>query len=683
MGVLKYRVADVFCGLGGMVLGYHRARTQMAGHEGRFETVLALDAWDVAAESCHRMTGIKVTLADLFTREQYTAYHAERRCWCRPGKARKSRPRTGETLAECHNAPPPWFRELTPNDIRAMCPGGADAIKASPPCKRFSRLLSNAKANSPRYEALNDLVVRWLWLWLEAFPDNPPRLVIMENVPDIADPKRKVKRRGEDLVDRVERMLAAYKYASRRSKFDCGRIANLAQHRDRFLLVARHVPTTRAVLLEPFETPMRTIGQVIGDLPPPIVDEGIPMHVLPTSTDRTRERLAYVTAGADWRSIERNWMSAPGWRWAAAGRFDVLAPSDAAGDIDPRFDRVAFNTVCRLAGWDQQAPCVQGGGGQSNGNVADPRYGKAWPGILGVRTLDDQAPTLSTRSGPTTGAYSVADDRVVGDPRLAPSDDRHTSKFAVRELDGQARTVTGERGYGGGTIADRRVVEEDPRLTCTPNGATLRVVEADGQSPTITATAGVWSTGTVNLADRRPVDDPAINRPMRNGAFGVQEMDGSADTITGVFDIHNGPAAVADEVPRAGAGRIIIAPDWKAWHASGVWRPAAWHRELTPRECADLQSLPRNGADGRPLLLAGNIDEVREQIGNAVPPDSAQVIAELMLGSLMASDLDVSVGGGSGIWVRDDGVLRWHPTSGGAPMITDADLADAPVELVA
>lgn len=630
MSEVTWTCADFFCGAGGMVGGYEAARAEMCGVRGRFKTILAVDVWPVAAQSCERMNGVRVEVADLFTADQYVQFHAARPCWCGSRAA----------LGACHAAPPPTWVEIQPADLRRLCPEGVRVLKGSPPCKGFSRLLGADAAAAEKYQALNGLVVRWLWLWLEAFPECPPDLILMENVPDIADPKRKKRRRGEALVERVEKMLAAYGYASRRTAFDCGPIAGLAQHRDRFLMVARRVATTQATLLEPFEMEMQTIGDVIRDLPPPVSDFGIPMHVLPGSARKTSERLAFVTGGADWRSIEGNWLSSPGWTFVN----DVLLPTDAAGGIDPRLGRVAHNNVLRLGDWDAQSPCVTGGGGGANGNVADvrmPHSDARHTGKFFVAEFDGAARTVTgSRTG--SGACDVTDPR--------PAEPYYAGTYGVKGMDEQACTVTGRSGVTTGAFS-----VEDTRLTCTPNGATLRVIETDGQSPPVIGTSGVWSSGSMQVADAR------VNAPPRNGSFGVQELDDQADTVTGSIDVHNGPAAVAAPP----AGRVLIAPDWKLWHRTGRWVPRAWHRPFSLKELARLQSFPDLGHDGRPLQLAGTLDEQRMQIGNAVPMAAARVIAELMLATLLASRLGVPVSGGSGIWVREAGVLRWYASSRG------------------
>lgn len=98
---------------------------------------------------------------------------------------------------------------------------------------------------------------------------------------------------------------------------------------------------------------------------------------------------------------------------------------------------------------------------------------------------------------------------------------------------------------------------------------------------------------------------------------------------------------------------MIIAPD------------GTWHRPLTTFELAMLQSFPRFLADGRPLQLTGKSDaKWRERIGNAVPPDAAQAIAETVMRSMLAHSvgdwlMDLN---GSGIWVvpgvREDDLPR-------------------------
>jgi hypothetical protein len=60
--------------------------------------------------------------------------------------------------------------------------------------------------------------------------------------------------------------------------------------------------------------------------------------------------------------------------------------------------------------------------------------------------------------------------------------------------------------------------------------------------------------------------------------------------------------------------------------------------------------------DGRPLTLAGNSDaRWRERIGNMVPPDAAEAIAEEILLSFLASEAKEEFRlTAAGIWVVND-----------------------------
>lgn len=596
----EYTVGHFFCGAGGGVAGYAAARVEAAGVRARFRTVLAVDCWPTALMTCQRMTGAPVQLCDLFDREGYEAFHG------RP--------------------PPPEWSPLTPAGLRAMCPTAPDVVFGSPPCKGFSRLLGASAASAPKYQALNTLVIRWLWLVLEAWPHNPPRLILMENVPDIADPARRRQRRGEALVGRVEAMLASYGYASRRTVHDCGPLGGLAQHRQRFLLVGRHLRRCPTLLYEPFTVPMRTIGDVIGDLPVPVGVQDVPGHDLPRLSEKTWQRLAFVEPGKDWRSIESAWTSAPNWQIAEANGLRFLVPGGADG-LDPRVRAQHHSTVYGVQPWGDRSGTITGTGRPANGafSVADPRLGRtAHNNILRLAAFSDASPCV------TSGTTNVAD------PRLPTSAARHPAKLSVRTFESTAGTIT---GAGGG---DQTTNVADPRLTCAPNGGTLRVVPMSERCPTVTATAGVWSTGSVQLADPRPV------QPMRNGALGVQPFEGPSFTVTGSWDVHAGPAAVADP-------REAIVPIISPW--------GCWHRPPTVRELADLQAFPRVDRDGRLLVIAGGVTDQRMQIGNAVPPAAAQAVAEQMLRTLLSNDLGIVDVQGGGVWVRDAGVLHWYRTS--------------------
>jgi hypothetical protein len=64
--------------------------------------------------------------------------------------------------------PPDGWREATPDDIRAAAGHERPHVCfGSAPCKGFSGLLSESRSTSAKYQALNQLALRGLWLALE------------------------------------------------------------------------------------------------------------------------------------------------------------------------------------------------------------------------------------------------------------------------------------------------------------------------------------------------------------------------------------------------------------------------------------------------------------------------------------------------------------------------------------
>jgi site-specific DNA-cytosine methylase len=132
----------------------------------------------------------------------------------------------------------------------------------SAPCKGFSGLLSETKSLTGKYQALNRLTLRGVWLMLEAYKDDPVELILFENVPRIAT-------RGRHLLDQITGLLRAYGYAVAETTHDCGEIGGLAQSRKRFLLVARHQEKVPPFLYEPEKKQLRAVGDVLGKMPLP------------------------------------------------------------------------------------------------------------------------------------------------------------------------------------------------------------------------------------------------------------------------------------------------------------------------------------------------------------------------------------------------------------------------------
>ena len=198
--------------------------------------------------------------------------------------------------------------------------------------------MSEMLSQTDKYQALNRLTLRGMWLTLEAFQDDPPELIVFENVPRIA-------RRGRNLLDRIGAMLRHYGYAVAETTHDCGELGGLAQTRKRFLLVARHQAKVPPFLYEPPKRSLRAVGDVLGRMPlPGDVERGGPMHRVPMLQWQTWVRLAFVEAGSDWRSLKRlqvenglltDFPRAPGMAWGngprGVHRWEAAAGTGAGG----------------------------------------------------------------------------------------------------------------------------------------------------------------------------------------------------------------------------------------------------------------------------------------------------------------------------------------------------------------
>jgi site-specific DNA-cytosine methylase len=363
------------CGLGGGAAGFNQANPRVGNLRAKFNCLGGIDVDPGAIRNFKRLTGVDGTVMDLFTRDQYTAF------W---GKE-----------------PPSTWTEATPADIRRAARNQhPEIVFISSPCKGASGLLSEALAQTPKYQALNGLTLRCIWLMLEAWKDDPNELIVFENVPRLA-------KRGRHLLDQIHQLLEQYGYAVAETTHDCGQIGGLAQSRKRFLLVARYRPKVPAFLYEPEKRSLRPVGDVLGQLPLPGDDAAGPMHVLPNLHFKTWLRLALVTAGSDWRSLQ-NLAVDNGYL-----RDVVLMP-------ERRADYLGVN---------------------------------AWDAPIGV---------ISGRGTVTTGAFAIAD------PRLPESNNRQNGFYRVVQWDRPVGTVTGAAHVAGAamSVADPRLPELDEQ--CAP-----------------------------------------------------------------------------------------------------------------------------------------------------------------------------------------------------------------------
>lgn len=262
-----YKALYLFSGIGGGAAGFQRARREYRGLVGRFETICGIDNDAEACADFEMITGSRAQCMDLFSREQYIAWHGKE--------------------------PPEDWREVTAEDLRAVAGDVPDMVFTSPPCKGFSALLPAKSANTPRYRALNELTIRGFRLVAEAWA---PALIIMENVPRITS-------RGADFLTEIKALLSAYGYAFHEEVYNCGEVAAfLGQNRMRYTLIARNTAKLPAFVYKPVKHKVRSIGDIIAPLPMPGTFGR--MHELPQLQWKTWMRLALIPAGGDWRDLE-------------------------------------------------------------------------------------------------------------------------------------------------------------------------------------------------------------------------------------------------------------------------------------------------------------------------------------------------------------------------------------------
>jgi site-specific DNA-cytosine methylase len=182
--VREIRHFHLFCGLGGGAKGFNKASPRVGNMVGKFRCIGGIDVDAPAIRDFERLTGTKGTVMDLFDRSQFIDFHG-------------MEPPTG------------WSEASTADIHRAAGNERPHIVFLSAPCKGFSGLLNETRSKTAKYQALNRLTLRGVWLMLEAFSDEPPELIIFENVPRIAN-------RGRILLDQIGDLLRHYGYAAAR-----------------------------------------------------------------------------------------------------------------------------------------------------------------------------------------------------------------------------------------------------------------------------------------------------------------------------------------------------------------------------------------------------------------------------------------------------------------------------------
>ncbi|HFK8425645.1 TPA: DNA cytosine methyltransferase [Pseudomonas aeruginosa] len=609
------------CGLGGGAAGFNRARPRVGNVEAEWVCLGGIDVDPAGLRDFERLAGVPGTLLDLFTRDQYVRFHGKE--------------------------PPTGWREATPEDVRRAAQGKRpDAVFISSPCKGASGLLSEKLSLTPKYQALNELTLRCIWLMGEAWADDPVPLIVFENVPRLAS-------RGRHLLDQINSLLGGFGYAVAETTHDCGELGGLAQSRKRFLLVARHVEKVPPFLYEPEKKSLRAVGDILGRMPlPGDIDAAGPMHRIPSLQWKTWVRLALVRAGSDWRSLNdlavedgylRDLIIVPEYHRGVLG---VNHWGDSCGVVagasrpmngrfsvaDPRAPANALQyQQYGVRRWTDTSGAIIGvkSPGQGTYSVADPR-GQSF-GKYPVTDWDGPSGTVIAASTTGQGAFAVADPR--------PGGVRHNNVFRVVSMGSHAGTVTGGHSpsSGGQAVADPRYHNWHPGASSRK----LHVGEWGSATGTVTGSQQVAS-GALSIADPRVLDRTKGDAYLTGGHYGVVGFDQSAGAVSASARHDNGRWSVADpRMPEANDRLTCIIQSLDG----------TWHRPFTTLELAALQSLVDPEEQ---LVLDGLSDsDWRERIGNAVPPAAAEAIAGVMGTTLLLAEAgETFMLSNTPIWVR-------------------------------
>ena len=557
----------LFSGAGVGAAGMQDARPEIPGLTGSMVCLGGIDVDAAGAADFFRFTGVRCTVRDLFSRQQYAAFHGQQ--------------------------PPDGWAEAMPDDIRAAAGGRRPHILfLSAPCKGFSGLLSHSRSLTAKYQALNELTLRGIWLALEAWKDDPVEVILFENVPRIAS-------RGRHFLDQIVQLLSHYGYVVRETTHDCGELGGLAQSRKRFLMVARHADKVPAFIYEPPKRPLRAVGEILGRMHMPGDLRAGPMHRIPNLSWKTWVRLAFVEAGSDWRSLNR-----------------LTVQDGYLQDylLVPEMHRGALG----VHGMQDSVGVIAGRNFPLNGafSVADPRFdpSAAWKDgqAYGVRRWDSSTGAIAGQQGPGQGAYTVADPRHHGPAK-------HSNEFRIVRYDAAARAVTGAHGTGQ-CVADPRGGPDASKL----HGKYHTARWSEHAHAVIAGNAN----GAFSVADPRPgLARERGDHYLTAGHYGVASWDKHIGAVSASACHDNGSWSVADprSLPAANDKLVcrIVAED------------GTWHRPFTTLELAALQSLydpddyAEAEAQGAHFVMDGNSDSAhRERIGNAVPKKAATAMAE-------------------------------------------------------
>ncbi len=536
--------------------------------------------------------------------------------------------------------------------VAALGAEAPDVLVCTPPCKGFSRLISRAKAATAKYQALNRLVLQGIELALTTWAHRPPPIILLENVEGI-------RTSGAELLTQVRALLTSRGYALNEDTHDAGEIGGLAQHRRRFLMVARHVPQVPQLLYKPVKQRVRACGDVLGPLLLPNDPAAGPLHRLPDISFRTWVRLANIRAGKDWRDLQR---------------FKAVALQHA-----PR------RGTMKVTGFDAPADTVRGRADVRTGPaaVADPKVAAQlamdsvkFNHYLRTHGWDEPCGAVTSGMHPSSGVPAACDPRVAQQLALgAENQARHEAKFRVLGFDEPAHAVTGTERIGSGapSVADPKVADllalgrtADASASYGGRPGLMGVNDWNEPAPTVTGTGSVTSSN-MPAAVADPLSERLrVDGEYRNTTLGVTPWWAPAPTITGSAQIDNGAFSVGQPLPSPPfpPGYLLLTLDEAHRLLLDGWEPpkgtipviiapdGTWHRPLTLLELAVLQGMPATW-QGQPLTMAGGARaKIAEHIGNGLPVGTMQATMGEMLRTLLATKVGAAFMDGSlDVWV--------------------------------
>ena len=580
----KLRHLQLFCGIGGLSAGISDSVGDLAGRKARWKCVAAVDSDRRTVEEYCRYTQSNAgVVADLFSRDQYVAYHGQE--------------------------PPRDWVEVVPAMIRSWCGDRPlDLVASSPPCRGYTGLIGKSKAATAKYQALNSLYPRALELVWDAFPV-PPKMILCENVPG-------VRTRGSDWLDEVIERFKARGYAVVIDDHCLGRVGGLGARRPRCLLLARHKELAPSRVLLPVQRRLKSVGEVLGQLPMPGDPAAGRLHRPRRTSWKTSVRLALIPPGKDWRALRDLRVEdgvVQGYRIVPAGSYH-----GGSFGVTP---------------WDAPCPTIttKPSPSSSGTSIADPRPGYVETfGQLGVVPWGSSGGTI--RCGQSAGQGPVS----IQDPR--PCGTRHNNVFRVVAWPEPSTAITSGSGpsAGGNCI-------QDPRVDWHPGAhrSKYRITKWEEPSGVVAGDIGPASGG---LAVADPMSDWMRRREgseqwVTGGHFGVVDASRPAGTVTASACHDNGPWSVADARVPEDADTL------------GVWvilsqHDTGWHRPMTLLERAALmglvvpESLDDDAKGGALLQTTAPDTAVAQFIGNAVPRPAAAAIGTALAEAILAGESD-------------------------------------------